>query len=98
MGDPAVLIYSTTTCGWCARARRLFAAKGVAFSEIDVNAVPGGRDEMRQRSGRTTVPQIFICGQHVGGYDDAQALDLRGELDPLLTADCRDTSSDTIRD
>jgi GrxC family glutaredoxin len=82
----AVVMYATSRCGYCARARQLFAAKGVPFTEIDVDRVPGSRAEMQQRSGRDTVPQIFIGAQHVGGYDDARALDQRGELDPLLAA------------
>jgi glutaredoxin 3 len=83
MGN-AVVMYATSRCGYCARARQLLAAKGMAFTEIDVDQVPGSREEMRQRSGRNTVPQIFIGGQHVGGYDDARTLEQRGELDPLL--------------
>jgi glutaredoxin 3 len=85
MGN-AVVIYARSRCGYCDRARQLLAAKGVPFTEIDVEQVPGSRDEMRQRSGRNTVPQIFIGEHHVGGYDDARALDQRGELDPLLAA------------
>jgi len=81
-----VVMYTTSWCPYCARARQLFAAKEVAFTEIDVEQVSGSRKEMQQRSGRNTVPQIFIGGQHVGGYDEAHALDLRGELDPLLAA------------
>lgn len=86
MGDPAIVMYSTTWCSYCTRARRLLQGKGVAFTEIDVDRVPGSRQEMRVRSGRTSVPQIFIGDHHVGGYDDAHALDQRGELDPLLAA------------
>jgi glutaredoxin 3 len=79
-------MYSTSWCSYCARARRLLQDKGVAFTEIDVDEVPGSREQMRRRSGRTSVPQIFIGDHHVGGYDDARALDQRGELDPLLAA------------
>lgn len=81
-----VLMYTTSWCGYCRRARELFAAKGVAFTEIDVEQVAGARDEMRARSGRTSVPQIFVGDRHLGGYDDTRALDDRGELDPLLAA------------
>jgi len=80
------VMYATSWCGYCARARHLLAAKGAALTEIDVDQVPGSRDEMQQRSGRSTVPQIFIGGQHVGGYDDLRALDTRGGLDPILAA------------
>jgi glutaredoxin 3 len=82
----AVEMYATSWCGYCARARQLFIAKGVSFTEIDVEEVSGSREEMQQRGGRNTVPQIFIGGQHIGGYDDLRALDTRGELDPLLAA------------
>jgi glutaredoxin 3 len=79
-------MYATSWCGYCSRARQLLADKGVAFTEIDVDNVAGSRAEMQQRSGRTSVPQIFIGGQHIGGYDDMRALDQRGGLDPLLAA------------
>lgn len=81
-------MYTNSSCSWCARARRLFAEKGIPFTDIDVEKVPGSRAEMRARSGRDTVPQIFICGRHVGGYDDTHALELRGELDELLATAC----------
>lgn len=79
-------MYATSWCGYCSRARSLLAGKGVSFTEIDVDQVAGSRAEMQQRSGRTSVPQIFIGGQHIGGYDDLRALDQRGGLDPLLAA------------
>jgi glutaredoxin 3 len=81
-----VVMYTTSWCGWCARARRLFASKGVSFTDIDVEQVEGAREEMRARSGRNTVPQIFIGGRSIGGYDDTRALDEKGELDLLLQA------------
>jgi glutaredoxin 3 len=84
MGAPKVVIYVSDWCPYCARARNLLADKGVAIEEIDVEAVPGAREEMRARSGRDTVPQIFIGETHVGGSDDLQALDEDGRLDPLL--------------
>jgi len=77
-------MYVSDWCPYCARARSLLADKGVAVEEIDVEAVPGAREEMRARSGRDTVPQIFIGETHVGGSDDLQALDEDGRLDPLL--------------
>ena len=77
-------MYVSDWCPYCARARSLLADKGVAVEEIDVEAVPGAREEMRARSGRDTVPQIFIGQSHVGGSDDLQALDEDGRLDPLL--------------
>lgn len=81
-----VVMYATSWCPYCARARALFAAKGAAVTEIDIEQVDGAREEMQQRSGRRTVPQVFIGGQHIGGYDDTRALDERGGLDPLLAA------------
>lgn len=80
-----VEIYSSPFCGYCARAKRLLASKGVEYIEHDVMADSSLRDEMVQRAGgRSTVPQIFIDGQHVGGSDDIHALDREGRLDPLL--------------
>lgn len=81
-----VEIYSSPFCGYCARAKRLLASKGIDFIEYDVLADNSLRDEMVQRAGgRTTVPQIFIDGKHVGGSDDIHDLDRHGRLDPLLT-------------
>ena len=80
-----VVMYSTDWCGYCARARRLLDDKGVAYQEIDVDVVPGASAAARERSGGlTTIPQIFIDGQHIGGSDELQALDAAGRLDPLL--------------
>ena len=80
-----VEMYTTMWCGYCARARSLLQRKGVDFEDIDVEADTSKRTEMVQRaSGRTTVPQIFIDGVHVGGSDDIAALDRAGKLDPLL--------------
>lgn len=81
---PQVVIYTTQTCPYCERARRLLQRKGVAFQEISVEDDPKRWDEMVARSGRQTVPQIFIDDFHVGGYDDMVALDLEGELDSRL--------------
>ena len=79
-----VVMYATGWCPYCERARALLARKGVSFEEIDIDAVPSRREEMMTRSGRRTVPQIFIGEVHVGGCDDLYALDARGGLDPLL--------------
>ena len=84
--DSAVVMYTTSWCPYCTRARRLFDDKGVKYTEIDVESVDCARAEMQQRSGRTSVPQIFVGDRHLGGYDDTSALDRRGELDPLLAA------------
>ena len=85
-GRPEVVLYTTDWCGWCARARRLFEAKGVPYREIDIEAVEGARAEMQRRSGRTSVPQIWIGTTHVGGCDDLYALERAGKLDGLLKA------------
>ena len=80
-----VEMYTTRWCGYCARARGLLQKKGVAFDDIDVEADSAKRDEMIERAnGRTSVPQIFIDGVHVGGSDELAALDRAGKLDPLL--------------
>jgi glutaredoxin 3 len=84
MGVPKVVMYVADWCPYCARARSLLEGRGVAIEEIDVDAVPGAREEMRARSGRDTVPQIFIGESHVGGSDELQALDADGRLDALL--------------
>jgi glutaredoxin 3 len=85
MGQPKVVIYTTPWCGYCARARRLFTEKNVAFQEIDIEGRPEARAEMIARSGRHTVPQIFIGEKHYGGCDDLYALDAAGGLDALLS-------------
>lgn len=84
MGSSAVVMYTTNWCPYCDRARRLLSAKNVAFEEIDVESAPQKRAEMQQRSGRRTVPQIFIGETHVGGSDDLLALEDAGKLDALL--------------
>jgi glutaredoxin 3 len=81
---PRVVIYSTGWCPYCTRARELLKSKGVDFEEIDVDARPGARAEMMARSGRRTVPQIFIGTTHVGGCDDLHELEAAGRLDTLL--------------
>jgi glutaredoxin 3 len=84
MAAPKVEIYATGWCPYCSRARQLLASKGVEVEEIDIDTRPGSREEMVVRSGRHTVPQIFIHQTHVGGCDDLIALDEAGGLDPLL--------------
>jgi glutaredoxin 3 len=84
MSAPKVVIYVTDWCPYCVRARSLLTSKGIAILEIDIEVVHGAREEMRARSGRDTVPQIFIGECHVGGSDDLQALEADGRLDELL--------------
>lgn len=82
-----VEIYTKFTCGYCFRAKTLLENKGVAFAETDISMDPAKREEMIQRSGgRTTVPQIFINDQHIGGSDDLASLEHAGKLDALLAA------------
>jgi glutaredoxin 3 len=81
---PEVLIYTTPVCPYCVAAKALLKKKGAAVREVDIASNAASREEMMQRTGRRTVPQIFIGERHVGGFDDLAALDQRGELDPLL--------------
>jgi glutaredoxin 3 len=87
MSQPDVVIYLTGWCPYCQRARDLLSKKGVQFREIDVDDDPKLREQMIARSGRRTVPQVFIGEKHVGGCDDLFALDGRGELDRLIQGD-----------
>jgi glutaredoxin 3 len=84
MSRPAIVMYTTNWCPYCERARKLLKSKGASFEEIDVESTPEKRAEMISRSGRRTVPQIFIGEQHVGGSDDLAALEAAGKLEPLL--------------
>lgn len=82
-----VEIYTKATCGFCSMAKRLLSAKGISFAEVDILKHPKRRPEMIQRAnGRSTVPQIFIAGKHIGGCDDLMALDRKGKLDAMLAA------------
>ena len=82
----AVLMYCTAACPFCQSAERLLVEKGATIEKVRVDLEPGRRDEMTQRSGRRTVPQIWIGARHIGGCDDLYALDRKGGLDPLLKA------------
>lgn len=85
MAMAKVELYTTQFCPYCTRARALLDRKGVAFTDIDILDQPARRAEMIQRSGgRTSVPQIFIDGEHIGGSDELVALDHTGELDAKL--------------
>ncbi len=82
---PNVVIYTKPTCPYCHRAKTLLEKKGIAYKEIDIFGHEKLRAEMIAKAGgRTTVPQIFISGKHVGGCDDLYALDAAKELDALL--------------
>jgi glutaredoxin 3 len=78
-------MYSTAVCPFCVMAERLLRSKGVAeIEKIRIDLDPDARQEMMAKTGRRTVPQVYIGEQHVGGFDDLSALDRRGELTPLL--------------
>jgi glutaredoxin 3 len=84
---PEIVIYTKDYCPYCHAAKDLLASKGAAFTEIDLMKHPERRAEMIEKAGgRTSVPQIFIAGRHVGGSDDIHALDDAGKLDALLAA------------
>lgn len=86
MSAAPVTIYTTGWCGFCVQAKALLERKGVDFREVDVSDGPALRDEMISRSGRRTVPQVFIGDRHVGGFDELAAAERDGELDRLLKA------------
>lgn len=79
-----VVMYRTPYCPYCVRAAMLLERKGVRFREVDVSNDPEARERLVRETGQRTVPQIFINGASVGGYDDIAQLDRRGALDPLL--------------
>lgn len=80
-------IYTKATCPYCIRAKKLLDMKGVDYTEYEISNDPDKRQEMIQRAcGRTTVPQVFIDGEHVGGSDDLMALEMSGNLDERLKA------------
>lgn len=83
----AVVIYTTTYCPYCIRAKRLLDSKQVSYREIKVDNDPEQRREMTRLSGRHTVPQIWIGDRHIGGCDELHALDRASGLDPLLAAE-----------
>ena len=79
-----IIIYSPPTCPYCHAAKQLLNSKGQNYTEIRVDTDPQLRQEMMQKSDRTSVPQIFIGDQHIGGFDDLNALNRAGKLDALL--------------
>ena len=82
---PKISMYSTAVCPYCQRAEMLLKSKGVTeIEKIRIDLDPVRRDEMMEKTGRRTVPQIYIGEVHVGGFDDLAALDRAGKLDPLL--------------
>lgn len=81
-----VLMYTTGVCPYCQMAERLLRSKGVDVEKVRVDLEPARRAEMMEKTGRRTVPQIYVGETHVGGYDELAALDRAGGLDPLLAA------------
>lgn len=82
---PSISMYSTGVCPFCQRAEMLLKSKGVtAIEKIRIDLEPARRDEMMEKTGRRTVPQIYIGEVHVGGFDDLADLDRAGKLEPLL--------------
>jgi glutaredoxin 3 len=79
-----VTIYSSNSCGYCKMAKQLLARRGVVPQELNVDTSPDRRAEMIERTGRRTLPQIFIGDRHIGGYDDLAALDRSGQLEGLV--------------
>ena len=81
---PSIIMYATPYCPYCMAARRLLKMRGLTYTEHNLDREPEMRAEMEQRSGRRTVPQIFINQRHVGGFDELNALERTGELDSWL--------------
>jgi glutaredoxin 3 len=84
---PKIVMYSTAVCPYCINAERLLTSKGVKqIDKIRVDLDPEQRMEMIEKTGRRTVPQIYINNQHIGGFDELRALDMKGQLDSLLVS------------
>lgn len=79
-----IIVYANQSCPFCVRARKLLDAKGLDYELIDVTGSPDLWSQMEARSGRNTIPQVFVKGQHVGGFDDLYAADQSGQLDEML--------------
>ena len=95
----SVIMYTKNVCPYCTRAKQLLQSKGVEWTEINIETEPGRRDEMIERSGLMTVPQIFIGDVHVGGFDEMAALEGEGKLDPLLELgrkQAKDTEGESV--
>ena len=84
--QPKIVVYGNAACPYCGAARMLLTKKAVEFEDINVSSDASVFAEMQQRSGRRSVPQIFIGDMHVGGFDELNALEQRGELDKLLNS------------
>lgn len=80
----SVTLYSTDWCPYCKNAKAFLTSKGVPYDEIDLTDDDAGREALVQKTGRRTVPQMFVGDVHIGGYDDLRALDARGQFMPLV--------------
>lgn len=87
MSAPEVTLYSTAICPYCVAAKNFLKSKGVAWTEVRIDKDPEGLRSMREKTTRTSVPQIFVGDTHVGGYDDMMALHREGRLEPLLAGE-----------
>lgn len=85
MSNKSIVMYSRAACPFCVAARNVFKSRDVTWTEVSLDAEPDKRAEMISRTGRRTVPQIFIGDFHVGGFDDLTALDEAGDLERLLS-------------
>lgn len=85
MAEKAIVMYSRAACPFCVAARNLLKSKDAVWTEVSLDAEPDKRAEMISRTGRKTVPQIFIGDLHVGGFDDLNALEQAGDLDQILS-------------
>ena len=84
---PTITMYTSAVCGYCVAAKNFLRSKGLSWNEVRVDAQPEERGRMVARTGRTSVPQIFVGDTHVGGYDDMMALHRSGGFEPLLAGD-----------
>jgi glutaredoxin 3 len=83
-GKPPITVYTSAMCGYCVAAKNFLKSRGLAWDEVRVDLDPAERERLVARTGRTSVPQIFVGDVHVGGYDDMMALHRAGKFDPLL--------------
>ena len=86
-GTPPITVYTSAMCGYCVAAKNFLKSRGLAWDEVRVDLDPAERERMVARTGRVTVPQIFVGEVHVGGYDDMMALHRAGKLAPLLSGE-----------
>jgi glutaredoxin 3 len=84
VSQPDITLYSTAICPYCVAAKNFLKSRGLSWNEVRIDTDPAERERMVSRARRTSVPQIFIGGTHVGGYDDLMALHRAGKLEPLL--------------